>query len=74
MVCEILATPISAPRKSPIMYEISKKATIHNTALLKKFDCNVFKVLAAYPHSELSYGSEFCPISSLKKLLYLRKN
>ena len=70
----ILSTLLQAPSKSPIRFNLLPKAISFNTELLKSFDYNIFKLIDAYPNSELSYGSEFHPTKILKPLLHQQYN
>ena len=67
---KILAMDIPPPSKSPIIYEFNKRAIHHNSEILKKFDYNLDLLIDSYPSSDLSYGSEFRPVSILAPLLH----
>ena len=70
----ILSSPLEAPSKSPIRFEFSEAASLHNSNLLASFECDISKPIDAFPETELSYGSEFRPVHMLEPLFKQRKN
>ena len=70
----ILNTPLKAPSKSPVKFKSTPEAIQFNTDLLASFDYDVSKLIAAYPNSELGYGSEFRPAEVLEPLFYKHHN
>lgn len=41
---------------------MTKQAAIHNASIISKYNNDITRVIAAYPNSHISYGSEFkCP-------------
>lgn len=66
----ILATSITAPLRSPpFKFEVSDHAACHNAALLERFGYDLDKLIAAYPNTTSSFGSEFCRPDCLHPLL-----
>ena len=70
----IVNTPIPSPVKSPIQFEFTKEAMMHDSKILQSFDCNFEVIIQADPISDLSYGNEFRPPSVLEPLLCKHKD
>jgi len=54
---------------SPFKYELSNEAAVHNSNILRKYNYDLTRVIAAHPNTELSYGSEFRSPESLQPIL-----
>ena len=52
------------------MCEFTPNAAKQNSTIFKKFDYDFSKIISPYPDSDLSYGSEFRPVSILEPLLH----
>ena len=61
---------IPTPSPTPFIFMITNEAAAHNAAILQKYDYDITKVISAYPHSHISYGSEFRSASTLHPLLH----
>ena len=66
---KILITPVKSPTKSPIIFELSKSAMMHNSKVLKHHNYDINQLIASHPGSDLDYGSEFRPVCILEPLL-----
>ena len=73
-VKQILDTTIPAPSKSPVQFEISPNASLHNTNLLIEMNYSIERLINSFPLSELGCGSEFRSASILRLQLQHRKN
>ena len=48
---------------------MTKEAAIHNASIMSKYNNDITRVIAAYPNSHISYGSEFRNPDILQHLL-----
>ena len=67
---KILNTDVKAPSKSPLVFELTDEAAIHNDMMLKSYNYDLELLIQDYQHAELGYGSEFRPTSILAPLLH----
>ena len=54
---------------SPFKHELSNQAADHNSGILEKHGCDLSRLIAAHPNTEISPGSEFRNPSVLQPLL-----
>ena len=52
------------------MYSLTEEAAVHNSEILKKYNYDLTRTIAAHPNTEIAYGSEFRPASVLKPILH----
>jgi hypothetical protein len=50
-------------------FERSIEAANHNAEILERYNFDLDAILLSYPHSQISYGSEFKKSSDLQELL-----
>jgi hypothetical protein len=67
-VKNVLATVVITPGPSPLAFEASDRAALHNQAILS-YNNDISKLLDDHQSSILKYGSEFRPIDVLEPLL-----
>ena len=70
----ILETHVSLPSKSPIAFDFTKDAMLHDSKILQSFDCDIEEIIRAHPNSDNSYGSDFRPNSIMEPLLHKHKD
>jgi hypothetical protein len=51
-----------------------KKAVLHNTELLKNSGLNMGRFLSQHQDTTLGFGSKFCPLEQLEKILGMHPN
>jgi hypothetical protein len=68
-VKNILATVVITPGPSPLAFEASDRAALHNQAILQSYNNDISKLLDDHQSLILKYGSEFRPIDVLEPLL-----
>ena len=51
------------------MCEFTPNTATYNSKIFKQFNYDFGKIISTYPDSDLSYGSEFRPVSILVPLL-----
>jgi hypothetical protein len=61
--------PVGTPNKPPIHFSMDAKAARHNSRLLEAKGYDFEQFLKRHLNTTLNYGSEFCPISQLRKIL-----
>ena len=66
---KILRDNPTVPTSTPFLFENTKNAAIHNSKILESFNFDITKTIAAFPHSHISYGSEFRNPTALEPLL-----
>ena len=65
----IAASPLFAPTKSSIRFDVSLETAEHNAVLLREIYYGFQHFFQAQAGSTLTFGSEFCPVEQLRPLL-----
>jgi hypothetical protein len=68
-ISEVASELEETPSAPPVSFAMTLDAAQKNSALLEKYDLDFEKFLSAHDRTTLGYGSEFRPISQLKKIL-----
>jgi hypothetical protein len=66
---DVANTPVPAPQRPPILFDISPASLAANTALITSFDFDFEALLADNQDTTIGYNSEFRPVSQLKEIL-----
>ena len=66
---EIALSEVQTPLAPPIRFDLSDNSVKFNPELLTKSDLDLEKFLASHQRTTLNFGSEFCPINHLRKIL-----
>ena len=66
---KLAATETATPKKSPVIFKQTEEAAHENEQLLKSFDFDIEKLIAAHSDTTLGYGSEFRSVEQLKPLI-----
>jgi hypothetical protein len=74
MIAEIINTKIEAPSHPLLKFKLSSPAADYNMSILKSHGNSIQNLIAAYPHSFISPGLEFCPAHLLEKLFMHHHN
>ena len=69
MAQEIVSGPQIPQLPTPFKLEMTKEAASHNASTMSKYNNDITRVIAAYPNSHISYGSEFRSPDTLQHLL-----
>lgn len=69
MIQKILNTPSPSFKESPFMFENTKKARVHNSKIIEKFDFDFKAAMESMEKSVIHPGSEFRELELLEPLL-----
>ena len=70
IISDITGQPSPAPMKQEFAFELTKEAAEKNYCLLKKYGLDLSRAIDAQKSSPLSYGSEFKPPHTLKRIYH----
>ena len=59
---KIIDTTLDTPTNSPLKFNLSEEAAIHNMNLLMQHGNSIQRFIEKYPGLFISPGSEFCPV------------
>jgi hypothetical protein len=67
IIQDIQSSTDTTTRPPLFIFEYSQEAALHNAIVLENYNFDVNKALRAQENSQVAYGSEFRPPSTLKE-------